>query len=68
MEKQNKTFRVASIYSTWVTDSEDFSTTDYKDAYKFAIEQMQNNKQIVSCLIYSNKNTAIVIQRKYADN
>lgn len=62
-----KTFRLAFIYDTWVTDDSEFETIDYSEAYKEAIKQMKKDKLVVSTLIYSNKNTAIVLQRKWAD-
>lgn len=37
----------------------------YSDAYKEAIKAMQDNKEIVSVLIYSNKQTAIIVKRKH---
>lgn len=63
----SKIYRTAFIYENWVSDQTDFETPDYSAAYSEAIKQMKKNKLIVSVLIYSNKNTAIVIQRKYAD-
>lgn len=64
---QNKTFRVALIYDKWVTDMDEFNSIEYSKAHAHAIEEMKNDKTVVSALIYSNRNTAIVLKRKYAD-
>ena len=64
---KNKVYRLAYIYIDHVIDCMDIAYKEYSKAYKDAIKQMQQEEGIVSTLIYSNKNTAIVIQRKHAD-
>jgi len=63
---KKKTFRIALIYETWVSDTETFATPHFSEAHKKACDIMRADKLIVSCLIYSNQNTAMVLQRKWA--
>lgn len=61
-----KTYRLAIIYKDSVKDCKNFSTKSFIKAHTQARQHMRQNTDVVSMLIYSDQNTSIVLQRKWA--
>lgn len=63
-----KKYKIALIYNHRISDIPYFTSSNYNEAYTESIRRMKNDPDIVSCLIYSNKGSALVLKRKWVDD